>query len=293
VIVNVQLEYYADAVILATGHSARDIFYLLKEKNILIESKPFALGVRAEHPQQLIDEIQYKQKKRDPYLPPSTYKQVCHIAGRGVFSFCMCPGGLIVPAATAPGEIVVNGMSMSRRDSAFANSGIVVAIEQDDLSAYQQYGALAGLEFQKDIEQKVFSIGDGSQKAPAQSIPHFISQKTSSRLPKTSYIPGIYSANIADILPKGISDRLQMGFEEIGKKMKGYIHQESIIVATESRTSSPVRIPRHHETKEHLQIQRLFPCGEGAGYAGGIISAAMDGQNTAEAIAILFGYLHA
>jgi hypothetical protein len=293
VIVNGQLEYYADAVILATGHSARDIFYLLKEKNILIESKPFALGVRAEHPQQLIDEIQYKQKKRDPYLPPSTYKQVCHIAGRGVFSFCMCPGGLIVPAATAPGEIVVNGMSMSRRDSAFANSGIVVAIEQDDLSAYQQYGALAGLEFQKDIEQKVFSIGDGSQKAPAQSIPHFISQKTSSRLPKTSYIPGIYSANIADILPKGISDRLQMGFEEIGKKMKGYIHQESIIVATESRTSSPVRIPRHHETKEHLQIQRLFPCGEGAGYAGGIISAAMDGQNTSEAIAILFGYLHA
>ena len=190
-------------------------------------------------------------------------------------------------------DIVVNGMSMSRRDSAFANSGIVVAIEQDDLSAYQQYGALAGLEFQKDIEQKVFSIGDGSQKAPAQSIPHFISQKTSSRLPKTSYIPGIYSANIADILPKGISDRLQMGFEEIGKKMKGYIHQESIIVATESRTSSPVRIPRHNETKEHLHIQRLFPCGEGAGYAGGIISAAMDGQNTSEAIAILFGYLHA
>jgi uncharacterized FAD-dependent dehydrogenase len=288
-IVHDKQEYRADAVILATGHSARDIFHLLLRRGIHIESKPYALGVRAEHPQELIDHIQYKQLPRDPALPASSYKLVCQVGGRGVFSFCMCPGGLIVPAATAPGELVVNGMSMSRRDSAYANSGIVVAVEDQDLTHLSAHGVLAGLEFQKDVEQAVFQAGNGSQKAPAQRLTDFLSGHLSASLPDTSYIPGIYSAEIGRILPRGIVKRLQQGFLEFGKKMKGYIHPEAIIVATESRTSSPVRIPRNPENKMHVQIKNLYPCGEGAGYAGGIMSAAMDGQNTASAIALAMG----
>ena len=278
-------EFVGDAVILATGHSARDIFTLLRDKKILIESKPFALGVRAEHPQELIDEIQYKQSPRDPFLPAASYKLVTQVQGRGVFSFCMCPGGLIVPAATAPGEIVVNGMSMSRRDSAFANSGIVVAIESEDIQQYQKHGPLAGMALQAEIEQKVFSVGDGSQKAPAQKIEDFINNKTSASLPKSSYIPGLYSANLHTVFPQSITARLQKAFLDFGKKMRGYIHPESVIVATESRTSSPVRIPRNAITREHPEVKNLYPVGEGAGYAGGIMSAAMDGQNTTKAIA--------
>jgi len=284
VIVNEKDEYFADAVILATGHSARDIFYLLNEKGIRIESKPFAVGVRIEHPQALIDEIQYKQSPRSEFLPASSYKLTAQVNGKGVFSFCMCPGGLIVPSSTSPGEIVVNGMSMSRRDSKFANSGIVTAIDKDDLQAYHKHGELDGLEFQKELERKFFEAGDGSQKAPAQRMTDFIKGTLSSSLGETSYIPGVYSSKLNDLLPDKISERIRLALIQFGKKMKGYFTEEGYLVGVESRTSSPVRIPRDKETYEHVQIKNLFPCGEGAGYAGGIISAALDGQNVAKAI---------
>jgi uncharacterized FAD-dependent dehydrogenase len=277
-------EFLGDAVILATGHSARDIFELLNRKNILIESKPFALGVRIEHPQQLIDEIQYRQSPRQINLPASSYSLVCQVEGRGVFSFCMCPGGLIVPAATAAGEIVVNGMSMSRRDSEFANSGIVVAVEPEDLREYQRYGVFAALEFQKSVEKKMFSAGDGGQTAPAQRVTDFTKNKISSNLPETSYIPGVFSAEMDKLLPKGIVSRLQTALLQFGKQMKGYYSSEAQIVGTESRTSSPVRIPRDTQSLMHPEVEALFPCGEGAGYAGGIVSAAMDGMNVGELV---------
>ena len=284
VIVNEKDEYFADSVILATGHSARDIFYLLSGKGIRIESKPFAVGVRIEHPQALIDEIQYKQNPRSEFLPSSSYKLTAQVSGKGVFSFCMCPGGLIVPSATAPGEIVVNGMSMSRRDSKFANSGIVTAIDKDDLQEYHKNGELDGLEFQKELERKFFEAGDGSQKAPAQRMTDFIHGTLSASLGETSYIPGVYSSNLNDLLPEKISERIRLALIQFGKKMKGYFTEEGYLVGLESRTSSPVRIPRDRESYEHIQIKNLYPCGEGAGYAGGIISAALDGQNVAKAI---------
>lgn len=286
VVVNDKDEYFGESVILATGHSSRDIFYLLNKKNILIESKPFAIGVRIEHPQTLIDSIQYRQSPREENLPASSYQLVTQSDGRGVFSFCMCPGGFIVPAATAPGELVVNGMSLSRRDSKYANSGIVVSVENEDLEDYKQYGALAGLELQKDIEQKVFQAGGGkTQQAPAQRMTDFIKGKMSESLPETSYVPGIISAPLHEILPKGISDRLREGLFDFGKKMKGYLTDDANIIAVESRTSSPVKIPRDKETFSHPEISNFYPCGEGAGYAGGIVSAAIDGQNVAKAIA--------
>lgn len=285
IIVNDGQEFVADAVILATGHSARDVFYLLKEKNILIEPKPFAIGSRIEHPQELIDEIQYKQKPRNRYLPAAAYSLVCQIRNRGVFSFCMCPGGLIVPSATAPGEIVVNGMSMSARDSRFANSGIVVSIEMQDMESYSSCGALSFMEFQKDIERKFFDTGDNSQRAPAQRMTDFVNGKLSEGSMKSSYIPGIYSGRLDELFPEKISLMLKAALVEFGKKMKGYFTSEGILVGPESRTSSPVRIPRNNLTYEHVTIKNLFPCGEGAGYAGGIISAALDGQNVARAIA--------
>lgn len=289
VIVNGNDEHFSDAVILATGHSARDIFHLLERRQVVIEPKPFALGVRVEHPQALIDEIQYRQRVRDEFLPAASYKLVCQVKERGVFSFCMCPGGLIVPAATAAREIVVNGMSMSRRDSPFANSGVVVAVEPEDLAPFKKYGTLAGLEFQKSVEQKVFLAGDGSQKAPAQRLTDFTTNKISSSLPKTSYIPGIYSSNLTELLPVALTSRLQIAFKEFNIKMKGYLTNEAIAVATESRTSSPVKIPRTKETYMHVEIENLYPCGEGAGYAGGIMSAALDGQNVARAVAGALG----
>lgn len=284
IVINDSGEIFADAFILSTGHSARDIFYLLKKRSIRIESKPFAMGIRIEHPQALIDEIQYKQNPRDKFLPASSYKLTAQVNGRGVFSFCMCPGGLIVPAATSPGEIVVNGMSMSGRDSEFANSGIVVSIENEDLTEYELHKELAGLEFQKETERKFFNAGDGSQKAPAQRMTDFVKGKISPELGKTSYIPGIYSHIISDLLPDFISDRLKSALGHFGNKMRGYFTEEANIVGPESRTSSPVRIPRNRETYEHTEIKNLFPCGEGAGYAGGIISAALDGQNVAKAV---------
>jgi uncharacterized FAD-dependent dehydrogenase len=284
VVINGNEERLGEAVILATGHSARDIYQLLAQKNIKIEAKPFALGVRVEHPQALIDEIQYGQAQRDEHLPASSYRLACQVGDRGVFSFCMCPGGLVVPAATAPGEIVVNGMSMSRRDSAFANSGTVVQVELSDLKNYEDQGVFQALAFQQAVELRVFQAGDGSQKAPAQRMTDFVKGKISSSLPGTSYIPGLFAANLQELLPPFIYQKLKTGVQDFGKKMKGYFSAEANVIATESRTSAPVRIPRNKETLMHVETAGLFPCGEGAGYAGGIISAAMDGQNVARAV---------
>jgi len=285
VVVNGEEEHFAAATILATGHSARDIFKLLHQKSIKIEFKPFALGVRIEHPQPLIDKIQYRQKKREDNLPASSYKLVCQVKDRGVFSFCMCPGGLIVPASTAPGEIVVNGMSLSRRDSPFANSGTVVAVEWDDIQPFHHHGIFAGLEFQKSVEQAMYGASDGTQRAPAMRLTDFVNGKISSTLPNTSYIPGLESTNLHELLPGFIYQRLREGIKVFGKKMNGYFTQEANVIGTESRTSSPVRIPRNKETLMHDDLNGFFPCGEGAGYAGGILSAAMDGQNVAKAVA--------
>ena len=272
------------AVILATGHSARDVYEMLAHKSISIEPKSFALGVRIEHPQALIDKIQYNQSPREDSLPAASYRLATQVDSRGVFSFCMCPGGLVVPAATSPGEIVVNGMSLSRRDSAFANSGTVVSIEPEDLKAYEQYGVFAGLNLQKEVEQRMFNFGDGSQKAPAQRLIDFVEGRLSQDIPKTSYIPGHISAPLHELLPDFIYQRLRQGILNFGKKMKGYYTNEAVVIGTESRTSSPIRIPRNRDNYQHPDIQGLFPCGEGAGYAGGIISAAMDGQNVALAL---------
>ena len=277
-----------EGVILATGHSARDIFHLLNNKKITIESKPFALGVRVEHPQDLIDQIQYHcPVNRGPYLPASSYALVHQsmVAGseRGVFSFCMCPGGFIVPAATGPGEIVVNGMSPSRRDSIFANSGIVVAVDEKDFSSLSERAPLAGIMFQAEVEQRACRIAGGTQAAPAQRLLDFVDGRVSSRLLPTSYQPGLVSVDMCEVLPAFVHQALRIAFKEFGKKMKGYLTNEAQVVGVESRTSSPVKIPRDKETLEHPQIKRLFPCGEGAGFAGGIVSAAMDGERCAEA----------
>ena len=279
----------SSSVILATGHSARDIFELLHHQKILIEAKPFALGVRVEHAQQLIDQAQYHCKtERGLYLPASSYALVhqSKINGkeRGVFSFCMCPGGFIVPAATAAGEIVVNGMSPSRRDSKFANSGIVMAIEESDYSSFSKHGPLAGLYFQAAIEQRACVVAGGKQTAPAQRLIDFVENRNSSSLLDTSYQPGLQASNMNDVLPPFIVDGLRQGFKNFGSKVKGYLTNEAQLVGVESRTSSPVRIPRDKESLEHPQIKRFFPCGEGAGYAGGIVSAAMDGERCAEAV---------
>lgn len=274
-------------VILATGHSARDIFHLLDRRKVLIEAKPFALGVRIEHSQNLIDRIQYHcEVDRGEYLPASAYSlvQQTEFKGkqRGVFSFCMCPGGFIVPAATAPGELVVNGMSPSRRDSKFANSGMVVSVELEDLPQYKKFGALSAMHFQADIEKRAFILGGGTQIAPAQRMVDFVNRKVSSLLLNTSYQPGLESVEMREVLPDFIAERMAMAFKVFGQKMKGYFTNEAQIIGVESRTSSPVRIPRDKETFEHPQIKRLYPCGEGAGYAGGIVSAAMDGERCAE-----------
>lgn len=276
------------AVLLATGHSARDIFRLCKKSGVKIESKAFALGVRIEHPQQIIDSIQYHCDVRSEYLPASSYALVAQThyqkVERGVFSFCMCPGGFIVPAATAPGEIVVNGMSPSRRDSRFANSGMVVSVENEDIPNFQKFGDLAAMEFQASVEQKAWEEGGQTQAAPAQRMVDFIHGKVSDNLPETSYQPGLEPVDMKTVLPPFLADRLKQGFIAFGKKMKGYLTNEAQIVGVESRTSSPVRIPRDKETYEHIEIKRLFPCAEGAGYAGGIVSAAMDGEKCMEGV---------
>ena len=277
------------AVILATGHSARDIFQLLNEKNILIEAKPFALGVRVEHRQQLIDNIQYHCRgDRGPYLPAAAYTLVhqAKIDGndKGVFSFCMCPGGFIVPAATAPGELVVNGMSPSQRNARYANSGIVVAIDEKDYQHLHRFGPLAAMQFQAEIEQRAWAVAGKSQTAPAQRLNDFIAGKQSMSLLDTSYHPGLTSIDMRVFLPPFIAEALRQGFKSFGHRMAGYLTNDAQIIGVESRTSSPVRIPRDKLSLQHPEIFNLYPCGEGAGYAGGIVSAAMDGERCAEAV---------
>ncbi|MFY0629307.1 MAG: FAD-dependent oxidoreductase [Flavobacteriaceae bacterium] len=277
-------EMAVNSVILATGHSARDIYELLHKKEIALKAKSFAMGVRVEHPQEIIDSIQYScEGERDELLPAAAYSLVHQVNNRGVYSFCMCPGGFIVPAATANGEVVVNGMSPSRRNNRFANSGIVVEINIDkDLPKYDQFGPLKGLEYQKNLERLAFTAGGRSQVAPAQRLVDFVNGKLSTDLNDTSYQPGLNSAPMHSLLPKLIGSRLRKGFAAFGRKMHGYYTNEANIVGVESRTSSPVNIPRK-ESLEHPEIEGLFPCGEGGGYAGGIISAAMDGERCAEA----------
>jgi uncharacterized FAD-dependent dehydrogenase len=283
----------AAAYILATGHSARDIFTLLFEKNISIEAKPFALGVRVEHPQSAIDAIQYHCLVRDPNLPPASYSLVEQVSERGVFSFCMCPGGIIAPAATAPGEIVVNGWSPSKRDNPYANSGMVVQVDvpaaanflKKTKNSLPENHPLLLLAFQKEVEEAAFKVGGGLQVAPAARLIDFCSNKVSANLPDASYLPGLHSAPLNEVLPHFVHRTLQEGFKAFGKKMKGYYTNDAVVVATESRTSSPVRIPRDADRLYHPQIKNLYPCAEGAGYAGGIVSAAMDGQKLAQQIA--------
>lgn len=304
VVVNQSDEIYGHAVILATGHSARDIFHLLHQKKLEIHFKPFALGVRIEHPQSVIDSIQYHLNPapspskiargaggsgaslRDEHLPPASYSLVEQVNGKGVFSFCMCPGGIIAPAATAEGEIVVNGWSPSKRNNPYANSGIVVSVDEKNIAAFQKHGPLAGLHFQRSIEQKAFTVGGGRLVAPAQRMVDFTNNKVSSSLPDCSYLPGIGSASLKEVLPSFVHQSLQVAFKEWGKRMRGYFTNDAVVVATESRTSSPVRIPRD-ESLQHPQIKNLYPCGEGAGYAGGIVSAAMDGERVANAIGVI------
>jgi uncharacterized FAD-dependent dehydrogenase len=291
-----------DAVILATGHSARDIFQLLYNKDIHIESKPFALGVRVEHPQELIDQLQYHCPSRDPDLPPASYSLVNQVEGKGVFSFCMCPGGIIAPASTSPGELVVNGWSPSKRNNPYANSGIVVTVQQEDAFDWLKKGKNKStgdqmkdrndpfllLDLQRKVEQAAFNAGGGKFVAPAQRMVDFCTNKISASLPGCSYLPGIHSTDLTTVLPSFIYKRLQVAFRDFGKKMKGYYTNEAVLVATESRTSSPIRIPRDEESLEHPQIKGLYPCGEGAGYAGGIVSAAMDGERIAERLVRIF-----
>ncbi len=323
VVVNDTDKFFAEAIILATGHSARDIFHLLHNKKIEIHFKPFALGVRIEHPQSIIDTVQYHLARLPPRggmsntqpslkqyanhnkdtqkswpsqpqptpplggrgaLPPASYSLVEQVNGKGVFSFCMCPGGIIAPAATSEGEIVVNGWSPSKRNNPYANSGIVVSVGEENIQAYKKHGPLAGLYYQQAVEQKAFEIGGGKLMAPAQRMVDFTTNKVSSTLPGCSYLPGLHSASLKEVLPPFIYQGLQIAFKEWGKRMSGYFTNDAVVVATESRTSSPIRIPRG-ENLQHPQIKNLYPCAEGAGYAGGIVSAAMDGERIANAIA--------
>jgi uncharacterized protein len=284
IVINQQDKIFADAVILATGHSARDVIQLLDKKKIKIESKPFAIGFRIEHPQPLINEIQYHTKFKNENLPAAAYNLSCNINERGVYSFCMCPGGIIVPAATSPGELVVNGMSLSRRDSPFANSGLVAEIKVSDLDKYYQSKQFPGLEFQSEIEKLSFKLANNSQSAPAQRATDFLNGKYSQTLSATSYIPGLTSSRLDKEFPHFLVEHIKTALKIFNKKMKGYVTEEAVLVAVESRTSSPIRIPRNSESFMHHEIQGLFPCGEGAGYAGGIVSAAIDGENCANAV---------
>lgn len=273
-------------LILATGHSARDIFRLLHNKNIAIEAKPFALGLRVEHPQELIDQIQYNRQNRGELLPPASYKLVKQVDGKGVYSFCMCPGGIIAPCATEAGEIVTNGWSPSRRNNPYANSGMVVPVDEKDWSAYKKYGPLAAMEFQANVEKMAFqSVNQNkqSQLAPAQRLLDFIEGRLSSDLPDCSYFPGLVSARLDKILPAFIAKRLRKAFLAFGQSMPGYLHPDALVVGVESRTSSPVKIPRDREAMNHPDLINLYPSGEGAGYAGGIVSAAIDGIKSANA----------
>jgi hypothetical protein len=272
------------AYILATGHSATDVYELLRQKQLSLSFKPFAAGIRVEHPQLLIDQLQYHSKIRSEYLPAAAYSLVAQAMGRGVFSFCMCPGGIIVPSASGPEQVVVNGMSNSRRNSPYANSGIVVSVEASDIANYAPGSPLAGLRFQHHIEKLAFMAGGSCQKAPAQRLTDFMEDKISQSLPDTSYHPGATAYPISQVLPDFITSRLKEGFKQFEIKMKGFLTRDAVILGVESRTSSPVRIPRDPEKMHHVQLTNFFPCGEGSGYAGGIVSSAMDGVNVARAI---------
>jgi uncharacterized FAD-dependent dehydrogenase len=285
--------FSGDAYVLATGHSARDVFHMLHEAGIAMESKPLAIGVRIEHPQTLIDGIQYHcpGQSRSAFLPPASYRLVEQVGGRGVFSFCMCPGGIIAPASTAPGELVVNGWSPSSRNNRHANSGMVV--EASPMDARALLGAEEGVEgpllmmhLQADIERRAYQAGGGGFTAPALRVTDFIEGRISADLPACSYPRGIRPADLREVLPPFIYRALREGIRAFGRRMRGYITREAVVVATESRTSSPVRIPREADTLRHPAIENLYPCGEGAGYAGGIVSAAMDGLRVADALAI-------
>ena len=283
-IVNSSQEYFADAVILAAGHSARDIFHLLHKNNIKIEAKPFAMGVRIEHPQPLINEIQYHTKIKPDNLPTAAYNLSGKIDGKGVYSFCMCPGGIIVPAMTAADEIVVNGMSMSKRDSPFANSGLITEIKEEDWKKENPDCIFGALHLQQNVEQNAFKLTAETLSAPAQRATDFVEGKLSQTLPKTSYIPGLTSVRLDEELPSFIVKRLKKALKEFDKKMNGYYTDEAIMVGVETRTSSPIRVLRDRESFMHVEINGLFPCGEGAGYSGGIVSSAIDGENCANAV---------
>ena len=274
-----------DDTILATGHSARDIFYLLDKNNIEIEAKPFALGVRIEHKQEVIDKIQYHGRKNDEFLPPASYSLVTQVDETGVFSFCMCPGGIIAPCATTQNEVVTNGWSPSKRDNPHANSGIVVQIEPETLPNYKANDPFVCLDFQKEVEHDCWVAAGETQKVPAQRLIDFLDNKTSVDFPTSSYMPGIASVNLNDVLPQFITKKLKQAFEDFGKKMKGFLTNEAVLHAPESRTSSPVKIPRDKETLEHITVKGLYPCAEGAGYAGGIVSAAVDGMRIVDLLA--------
>ncbi len=277
---------YEGAVILATGHSARDVYEMLMRHGITIEPKGIAVGVRLEHPQHLIDTIRYHNKAgRGKYLPPAEYTMLTRVDDRAVYSFCMCPGGIIVPAASSPGQLVVNGMSPSNRGSRWANSGMVVEVLPEDVTEYDEYGPLKMQKYQEEIERRFFEDADGSQNAPAQRMNDFVKGRPSTSLPPTSYAPGIHAARIDRLLPEPIASRLRKGFEQFGAKHRGFLTNEATLIGPETRTSSPVRVTRHPETLAHIEVAGLYPCGEGAGYAGGIVSAAIDGERCADAIA--------
>lgn len=275
---------YSGPVILATGHSARDMYRYLHDAGIKIEAKGIAVGVRLEHPQSLIDSIQYHSSQgRGKYLPAAEYSLLTRVDDRAVYSFCMCPGGFIIPAASAPGQLVVNGMSPSNRGTKWSNSGMVVEVLLEDVSEYDEYGDLKMMKFQEDIEHKFFEDSKGTQNAPAQRMFDFVQSRQSHDLPETSYAPGIHTARIDKLLPRGISYRLQEAFKDFGRKSKGFLTNDAVVIGAETRTSSPVRIPRDGNSLGHVEISGLFPCGEGAGYAGGIVSAAIDGERCADA----------
>lgn len=273
-----------DHLILATGHSARDIFELLHKRNVKLEAKGFALGVRIEHSQEIIDQIQYHGRQNNAFLPPASYSLVEQVDGVGVYSFCMCPGGIIAPCATSPGEVVTNGWSPSKRNNPYSNSGIVVGIEPEKLPNFDPNDPFICLNLQASVEQRCWEVAGKTQRVPAQRMIDFVQGKVSSDLPETSYQPGLTSVDLNTVLPEFIAKRLRKAFVAFGKKMKGYYTNDAVLHAPESRTSSPISIPRDRQTYEHVEIKGLYPCGEGAGYAGGIASAAVDGVNCLQAI---------
>jgi len=286
---NVGKAFYGP-VILATGHSARDVYYSLHKNNILLEAKGIAVGVRLEHPQHLIDQIQYHNPEgRGKYLPAAEYSYVAQAQERGVYSFCMCPGGVVVPAASGSDQVVVNGMSSSTRGSRWANSGMVVEIRPEDLPQYAAHKELALLKFQEQLEYNCYMAGGQRQTAPAQRMEDFVNKRLSKSLPESSYSPGLVSSPLHSWMPPFITERLRDGFKQFGRNAKGFLTNEALMIGVESRTSAPVRIPRDRETMQHVVLKGLYPCGEGAGYAGGIVSAAMDGEKCAEALSALLG----